>query len=179
MRCFFKFSILVFRICPLCDKACGGLSLSSHPAQVVSRKWFVENAQVNLQSGHTDENQRSDDGRPAVVAGRSTCSRSLSPAVDCLHFASSTASAQHPVANQAQLKIRQLAIGGMGCQSLPNLRDDADDVLDGCHCCRPKSIAVENFSRSLDPLHFLKRLSSARHHAESPLQQTLDKKMME
>ena len=56
---------------------------------------------------------------------------------------------------------------------------DADDVLDGCHCCRPKSIAVENFSRSLDPLHFLKRLSSARHHAESPLQQTLDKKMME
>ena len=39
-----------------------------------------------------------------------------------------------------------------------------------------KSTAGEVFSRTLDPLHLLKRLSSAKHHAESPLQQTLHKK---
>ena len=39
-----------------------------------------------------------------------------------------------------------------------------------------KSTAGVNFSRTLDPLHLLKRLSSAKHHAENPLQQTLHKK---
>ena len=82
---------------------------------------------------------------------------------------SSTASAQHQVAEQVQLRIRQLLIGGMGYQRRPKFRDDADDVLHGWHFCCPKSTAGVTCSRTLDPLHLVKRLSSARHHAYSPL----------
>ena len=72
----------------------------------------------SLSAKHTDENQQSDAGRPALVAG----------VIDGQCPTSSCRSNS----DQVQLRIRQLA-GGMGCQRRPKFRDDADDVLDGWH----------------------------------------------